>query len=78
MTFKPMEESTYRGYLKLVGWCLEKGGIDYSLFDENGVFVCTIKIIHGKGKKREVAAFSVNKTSKKFKEKGWTWPPRKK
>ncbi len=28
---KPLEERKYIAYLKLVGWSLEKGGIDYSL-----------------------------------------------
>jgi hypothetical protein len=54
MVFKPMEESVYITYLKIVGWRLSKAGIDYSLFDENGIFVCTIKISHGKGKKRKL------------------------
>ncbi len=31
MAFKPMEEGTYRTYLKIVGWRLLKGGIDYSV-----------------------------------------------
>ena len=48
MAFKPMEESTYIAYLRIVGWSLAKAGIDYSLFDEKGTFVCTIKIGHGK------------------------------
>ena len=65
-----MEESTYIAYLKMVGWKLSKAGIDYSLFDENGMYVCTIKISHGKGKKREVIAPHVQKTEKKFREKG--------
>jgi hypothetical protein len=78
MVFKPMEESTYMAYLKMVGWRLSKAGIDYSLFDEHGVFICTIKINHGKGKKREVIAPHVQKTEKKFKEKGLKWPPQKK
>lgn len=73
-----MDESTYLGHLKAVGWCLEKGGIDYNLYDEKGIFICSIKISHGKGKKREVVAFSVHKTERKFKEKRLTWPPRKK
>ena len=78
MVFKPMEESTYIAYLKIVGWRLSKAGIDYSLFDEKGVFICTIKISHGKGKKREVIAPHVQKTEKKFKEKVLKWPPLKK
>jgi len=78
MVFKPLEEDIYIGYLKIVGWRLIKGGIDYNLFDENGIFICNIKISHGKGKKREVVAFSVHKTEKKFKERGLKWPPKKK
>lgn len=78
MAFKPMEEATFVAYLKIVGWSLAKAGIDYSLYDENGAFVCTIKISHGKGKKREVIAPHVQKTGKKFKERGLKWPPQKK
>ena len=78
MSYKPMEESTFLGYLKVVAWSLVKGGIDYNLFDERGIFVCSIKILHGKGRKREVAALSVHKTEKKFKERGFQWPPRRK
>jgi hypothetical protein len=75
---KPLEERKYIAYLKLVGWSLEKGGMDYSLCDENGNYLCTIKVIHGKGKKREVSASSVRKTEQEFKERGWLWPPQKK
>jgi hypothetical protein len=78
MAYKPMEEKDYLNYLKIVGWQLIKGGIDYNLFDDKGVFVCTIKINHGKGKKREVIAFCIHKTEKKFKERGLKWPPKKK
>lgn len=75
---KPIEERKYISYLKLKKWGLVKGGIDYSLQDENGKFLCTIKISHGKGKKREVSASSVRKTEQEFKERGWLWPPQKK
>ncbi len=78
MSFKPMEEAVYVAYLKMVGWRLSKAGIDYSLLDEAGAFVCTIKVGHGKGKKREVIAPHVQKTEKKFKERGLKWPPHKK
>ena len=78
MPFKPIEERTYLEYLEIVGWRLVKGGIDYNLFDDKGIFMCSIKINHGKGKKREVIAFSVHKTEKKFKERGLKWPPKKK
>lgn len=54
MVFKPMEESVYIAYLKIVGWKLSKAGVDYSLFDEKNVFVCTIKIGHGKGKRERL------------------------
>lgn len=78
MAFKPMEEGAYTSHLRIVGWRLTKAGIDYSLLDEKGMFVCTIKISHGKGKKREVVAPHVQKTEKKFKERGLKWPPQKK
>ncbi len=78
MVFKPLDENTYLKYLKLIGWTLAKGSIDHNLYDENGVFVCSIKIAHGKGKKREVIAFSVHKTEQKLKERGMQWPPKKK
>lgn len=75
---KPIEEDKYRAYLKRVEWKLEKGGFDYSLCDEDGKYLCTIKISHGKQKKREVTASSVRKTEKEFNERGWKWPPVKK
>lgn len=78
MTFKPLDEKIYRKYLKIAGWKLIKGSIDYNLYDEEDKFVCTIKISHGKGKKKEVIAFCVNKTIKHFKERGLKWPPKKK
>ena len=57
---------------------LVKGSSDCNLLDAKGIFVCSIRISHGKGQKREVVAFSVNKTEKKFKDRGLKWPPRKK
>ena len=78
MAFKPMDEGVYLKYLKMVGWRLEKGSIDYKLFDEKDMFLCTIKIAHGKNTKKEVVAFSVQKTEKEFKQRGWLWPPQKK
>ncbi len=38
MPFKPMDESLYLKYLKMVGWSLTKGSIDYKLHDEDGNF----------------------------------------
>ncbi len=72
---KPLEEKQYLQYLKIVGWSCKKGGIDYSLCDENGKYLRTIKILHGKGRKREVAASSIRQTKREFKERGWQWPP---
>lgn len=75
---KPLEERKYLAYLKLVGWTLKKGGVDYNLLDEKGKFLCAIKVIHAKGKKREVSASSIRKTEIEFKERKLSWPPQKK
>jgi len=78
MAYKPMDESVYRKYIKMVDWSLVKGSIDYKLMDENGTFLCTIKISHGKKSDKGVVAGSVQKTEKEFKQRGWQWPPKKK
>lgn len=78
MTFKPLDEKTYLRYLRIVGWSLRKGSIDYKLYDDTDKFVCAIKISHGKKTKEEVVAMSVQKTAREFKERGLLWPPRKK
>lgn len=75
---KPLDELKYLRYLKMIGWTCKKGGIDYSLCDEGGNYLCTIKIMHGKGKKREVSASSIRKTEQELKERGLRWPPEKK
>jgi hypothetical protein len=48
---KPLEERKYLACLKLVGWSLEKGSVDYNLIDDKGCFLCAIKIIHSEGRK---------------------------
>ncbi len=78
MVYKPLDKKIFLRYIKSVGWSLEKGGVDWNLYDENGVFLCSIKIAHGKNTKEEIVANSVNKAEKIFKEKGWAWPPKKK
>lgn len=78
MVYKPLDEKTYRRYLKAAGWSLVKGKIDYKLLDENKIYVCTIQISHSKRGKQEVTAYSVQKTEREFKFKGLTWPPKKK
>lgn len=75
---KPIPEHQYLKYLRLLGWRLEKGGIDYNLYNGNDLFLCSIKIAHGKGKKREIVAESVRKTERLCEKEGLTWPPRKK
>lgn len=77
MPYKPMSPQDFRRYLNFVDWRLEKGGVDWSVFDENGIYVCTIQISHG-NTKQEVTAFSVRKIEKEFKLKGLKWPPSKK
>lgn len=78
MVYKPLDEKTYLRYLKMAGWSLHKGSIDYKLYDDKSNFVCAIKISHGKKTKTEVVAMSVQKTAREFKERGLVWPPRKK
>lgn len=75
---KPIEEALYRKYVKILGWRIEKGGIDYNLYDAEEKFLCSIKINHGKGKKREISPVSVRKTEKLCEERGLKWPPSKK
>lgn len=52
MVYKPLDERTYLQYLKIVGWQLKKGSIDYKLYDQNNNFVCAIKISHEKLSKK--------------------------
>jgi hypothetical protein len=51
MPFKPLDVDVFLKYLKLADWELRKGGIDFNLYDETGIFISTIKIAHGKDKK---------------------------
>lgn len=79
MPYKPLPKKEYERYIKLLGWRLEKGGIDYNLYDENGQFVCSVKITHGiHTKSNEIPAGIVRKTEVKVKERGYPWPPQKK
>ena len=78
MVFKPISQKDLEKYLKLVGWSLEKGSVDWNLYDDSKRFVCSVKISHGSRTKSEVTAFSVMKIKKEFKEVGLTWPPKKK
>lgn len=74
---KPVPERVIHRYLRILGWRLEKGGIDYNLYDGKRL-LCSIKIMHSKGKKREVSPSSVRKIEKLCEERGLQWPPGKK
>lgn len=44
MPFKPMPVKKYLKYIKLANWRLEKGSIDWKLYNEQGAFVCAIMV----------------------------------
>jgi hypothetical protein len=73
--FKPLSLSIFEKYIAAVEWKLEKGKIDWNLYNEKGEFVCSIIKAHGKNTKSEITAFSVNKAKKSFEKRGLTWPP---
>ncbi len=77
MTYKPLSRKVLEKYLKFVGWSLQKGGFDWSVINSEGKFICSIIITHG-NTKSEACAHSVKKIENKFKERGMTWPPKKK
>jgi len=72
-----MPEHLYRKYLRMLRWELKKGGMDYNLY-KGDRFLCSIKIIHSKGVKREVSPSSIRKTEQYCEEMGLKWPPKKK
>lgn len=75
MPFKPLAIKLFEKFIEIAGWKLEKGSIDWNLYNENGDFICSIIIAHGKNAKSEVTAFSIHKTKKAFEERGIKWPP---
>ena len=46
---KPIPEHVFLRHLRLLGWTLKKGSIDYVLYNGDQL-LCSIKIIHAKGK----------------------------
>jgi hypothetical protein len=70
MVYKPMSPKAFESCLKMVEWHIEKGKIDWNLYNENGNFVCTIQISHGSKTKTEVTAMSIQKVKQSFKEMG--------
>lgn len=75
MPFKPLPIKQFQRFITAVGWKLEKGKIDWNLYNEKGDFICSLILAHGKNTTSEVTAFSVHKTMKAFKERGLKWPP---
>jgi hypothetical protein len=75
MSYKPLPIKKFKKYIEAVGWKLDKGSVDWNLYNDKGDFVCSIIIAHGKNTKSEVTAFSVHKTKKAFEERELTWPP---
>lgn len=71
MAYKPLPVSKYEQYIKLAGWTLEKGKIDWNLYDEQRDFICSIKMAHGKNTKKEVVAISVKKQKLLLKRRDW-------
>jgi len=79
MSYKPLSLRIYLRYIKIAHWTLRKGGIDHNLYDENGLFLCAVKVTHGKNTKgNEVAAHHVRETEKLFQQRGLAWPPSQK
>jgi hypothetical protein len=74
MPFKPMKRRDFEDHLKKAGWSLKKGGIDWSLYDENDKFVCTVKITHPGG---EVIPMHIKKVQDAFARRGLQWEPKK-
>jgi hypothetical protein len=75
MPFKPLSIKVFEKYIESVGWNLEKGSVDWNLYNEKGDFICSVIKAHGKNTKSEITAFSVNKTKKAFEERRLKWPP---
>jgi hypothetical protein len=66
--YKPLKLKQYLKWIGQVNWSLTKGKIDWLLLDENGNFICTIKIQHPETK--DVVAHSVKKTEERMRERG--------
>ena len=75
MSFKPLPIKKYQKYIDAVNWRLDKGSIDWNLYNDKGDFICSIIVSHGKNSKSEITAYSVHKTRKNFEERGLKWPP---
>jgi hypothetical protein len=65
--YRPLKLSYYLKWISKFGWSLRKVKIDWLLLDDDGHFVCTIKIQHPGP--REVVAHSVKKTEAMVRER---------
>jgi hypothetical protein len=69
MSFKPMKLRDYKKWIHTFGWKLEKGGMDWKLYNQRGeLMVRNIIIPHPPGS--EVASLSVKKTRKALELEG--------
>ena len=67
MTFKPIPVKQFEKRLKRLGFSWKKGGIDWNVYDADGIFVCSVKINHPG--ENVVSATSVQKFDRKLKER---------
>ncbi len=68
MSYKPVPLRIYLRYIKTVGWTLEKGSVDYNLYNENNGFICAIKVAHGRNStSNEVVAQSIKRQKENLK-----------
>lgn len=70
MPFNPIKRRDFEKRIREFGWYLEKGSIDWKLYDENKKFICAIKITHPGN---ESIPMHINKVKKLCKERGLIW-----
>ena len=70
MPFSPMKRRDFEKIIRELGWYLEKGSIDWKLYDENTNFICAIKITHPGN---EIIPMHIHKVQKMCKERGLIW-----
>lgn len=70
MPYAPIKRRDFEKRLKELGWHLEKGSIDWKLYDERDKFVCAIKITHPGN---EIIPMHLQKVKKICQERGLSW-----
>ena len=68
MPFKPMPKRKFQKWIQGFGWTLKKGKIDWNVYDENGIFVCSVVVQHPG--ENNVIAHSVKKVETELRERG--------